>query len=78
MIVGTKEDLYKDEVIINDVNLLLFDDINEEIDVNVKTRYSTQEAKAKAIKINKNEIRLKFEEPQARITPRSISCNVYR
>ena len=78
VIVGTKEDLFKDEVIINDVNLLLFDDINEEIDVNVKTRYSTQEAKAKAIKINKNEIRLKFEEPQARITPRSISCNVYR
>ena len=78
VIVGTKEELYKDEVTINDINLLLFDDINEEIDVNVKTRYSTQEAKAKAIKINKDEIKLKFEEPQARITPRSICCNVHR
>ena len=77
LIVGTQDELYKNEIIINDINLLLFDEINDEIDVNVKTRYSTKEAKAKAIQINENEIKIKFEEPQARITPRSIGCNVY-
>ena len=77
LIVGTQDELYKNEIIINDINLLLFDEINEEIDVNVKTRYSSKEAKAKVIQINENEIKIKFEEPQARITPRSIDCNVY-
>ncbi len=69
VIVGTKNELYKNEIIINDINLLLFDEINTEIDVNVKTRYSSIEAKAKAIQIDKNSIKIKFETPQSMITP---------
>ena len=69
VIVGTKDELYKKEIIIKDINLLLFDSLEEEIDVMVKTRYSSLEAKAKAKQIDKNKIKIVFDKPQARITP---------
>ena len=69
LIVGTKEDLYKKEIIIKDVNLLLFDKIDKSIDVKVKTRYSTLEAEAKVKQIDQNRIKITFLKPQARITP---------
>ena len=48
---------------------MLFDEIKSPIKVKVKTRYSTKEADAEAIQINDGEIKIKFDEPQARITP---------
>ncbi len=69
VIVGTEKEIYKDEIIINDINLLLFDKIENDLDVKVKTRYSTKEASAKAAQLNDNEIKIVFDEPQARITP---------
>ncbi len=69
VIVGTEKELYKNEVIISDINLLLFDKLEDSINVKVKTRYSSKEADAKAIQLNKNHIKIIFDEPQARITP---------
>ncbi len=69
VIVGTEKELYKSEIVIKNINLLLFDNISNPIKVNVKTRYSTKEAKAEAIQLNSDEIKITFEEPQARITP---------
>lgn len=69
VIVGTENELYKNEIIINQINLLLFDEITTPIKVKVKTRYSTKEADAKAIQISENEIKITFNEKQARITP---------
>ena len=69
VIVGTEKEIYKNEIIINDINLLLYDDLKDDIDVKVKTRYSTKEVNAKAKQLNDNEIKIIFNEPQARITP---------
>ena len=39
------------------------------IDLKVKTRYTTKEVNEKAKQINEDEIKIIFDEPQARITP---------
>ena len=69
VIVGEEKELYKKEIIVNDINLLLVDEIAEEIEVDVKTRYSTFAAKAKISMNNKDSIKVVFDEPQRALTP---------
>ena len=68
VIVGEEKELYKKEVIVKDINLLLLDKIESEIEVDVKTRYSSKAAKAKIVQ-DGNKIKVNFEEPQRAITP---------
>ena len=68
VIVGEEKELYKKEVLVDSINLLLMDKITEWTEVEVKTRYSTKSAKAKIIQ-EENKIRILFEEPQRAITP---------
>lgn len=68
VIVGEESELYKKEIIVTDINLLLIDEIKEPIYVEVKTRYSAKVAKAQIMQ-NENEIKVVFEEPQRAITP---------
>ena len=68
VIVGEEKELYKKEIFVKDINLLLVDDIQEPINVNVKTRYSSKVAKAQIMQ-NGDEIKVVFEEPQRAITP---------
>ena len=68
VIVGEESELYKDEIIVGDINLLLFDQIEEELEVEVKTRYSSKQAKAKIVQKG-DKIEVKFLEPQRAITP---------
>ena len=68
VIVGEEKELYKKEVLVDSINLLLMDKITEWTEVEVKTRYSTKSAKAKIIQ-EENKIRIIFEEPQRAITP---------
>ena len=68
VIVGEEKELYKTEVIVNNINLLLVDEIKEEMEVEVKTRYSSKVAKAKIIQ-DGDIIKIKFNEPQRAITP---------
>ena len=68
VIVGEEKELYKKEIIVTDINLLLFDKIEGEMEVSVKTRYSAKEAKAK-ISIQKDDIKVIFDEPQRAVTP---------
>lgn len=68
VIVGEESELYKKEIIVTDINLLLIDEIKEPIYVEVKTRYSAKVAKAQIMQ-NGNEIKVVFEEPQRAITP---------
>ena len=68
VIVGEEEELYKKEVIVKDVNLILFDEINDWLEVDVKTRYSTNSARAK-IKQEGDNIKIVFDAPQRAITP---------
>ena len=50
------------------MNFLIFDELEKECEVEVKTRYSSKVAKAKIMQ-NGNEIKVEFEEPQRAITP---------
>lgn len=68
VIVGEEDKLYKKEILVKDINLLLVDEIQDWIEVTVKTRYSSKEASAK-IKQEENNIRVIFDEPQRAITP---------
>jgi len=68
VIVGEENELYKKEIIVTDINLLLVDEITEPLEVDVKTRYSSKVAKAQIMQIG-NEIKVTFEEPQRAITP---------
>ncbi|MBS5857576.1 MAG: tRNA 2-thiouridine(34) synthase MnmA [Clostridia bacterium] len=67
LIVGDEKHLYKKEFFVSDVNWLLFDKLNKELVVYVKTRYS---AKAYKAKINPygNNIKVIYDEPQKSIS----------
>lgn len=68
VIVGEETELYKKEILVNNINLLLFDSIDTILDVEVKTRYSSKVAKAKIIQ-EKDLIKVVFDEPQRALTP---------
>ena len=68
VIVGEEKELYSKELRVKDINLLLFDEIKEPMDVKVKTRYTLKEADATITQIG-NEIKVEFKEPQRAITP---------
>ena len=68
VIVGEESELYTKEIEVENINLLLFDEINDWMEVNVKTRYSAKEAKAE-IKQFGNKIKVVFNEPQRAVTP---------
>ena len=77
VIVGEENELYKDEIKVDNINLLLFDKIENHLDVDVKTRYSTNSAKAK-ITQDGDIINIKFNEPQRALTPRTICSILFR
>ena len=68
VIVGEEKELYKKEITVTDINLLLVDKIEESMEVDVKTRYSSKVAKAKIEQDGEN-IKVTFDEPQRAITP---------
>ena len=68
LIVGEENELYTKEFIVKDLNWLLFDNLVQEMEVNVKTRYSAKEYKAKIIPEGEK-VRVIFDEPQKSITP---------
>ena len=68
VIVGEEDKLYKSEILVTDINLLLFDEIKEPLNVQVKTRYSSKLADAVITKEGRN-IKVVFDEPQRAITP---------
>ena len=69
VIVGRKEDLYKKEIIVDNINLLLFDKIEDDLRVSVKTRYSAKSAMATIKMTDDERIKVIFDEPQRAITP---------
>ena len=68
VIVGEEKELYSKEITVKDINLLLVDKIDNWLEVEVKTRYSSKAAKAKIIQ-EQNNIKVIFNEPQRAITP---------
>ena len=71
VIVGEEDKLYRKELIAEDINLLAVDEITDWLDVEVKTRYSSKQSRAKIRQMpnDKAKIEVIFEEPQRAITP---------
>lgn len=68
VIVGEEEEIYTKEFLVNDINLILIDKIDGELEVDVKTRYTANSARAKISQVG-NEIKVVFDAPQRAITP---------
>ncbi len=69
VIVGEKENIYRTEMYVKDVNWLLIDELKEPMKVSVKTRYSSLEEPATIESSKNNLIKVTFDNPVARITP---------
>ena len=69
VIVGEESELYTKELVVNEVNLLLFDELKEPIHVMTKTRYSAKEYPSKIYQNEDGTIEVIFDEPQRAITP---------
>ena len=69
VIVGEKDKLYRKEMLVKDINLLLIDKIEGKMKVTVKTRYSANEEKATIRMADEDTIKVEFDNPVQRITP---------
>ena len=69
LIVGEEHELYRKEMKVGSVNLLLMDKLNEPMDVTVKIRYSSKPAEAIINQTEDGNIQVIFKEPQRGITP---------
>ncbi len=69
VIVGEMEDLFKKEMEVCNVNLLLIDKLEKEMKVSVKTRYSSKQANATISPLENGNIKVEFDEPQKSLTP---------
>ncbi len=68
LIVGTEKEIYKKEMLVDQINLLLIDSIEKPMHVMVKTRYSSKEYPATIEMAQNDLIKVTFDEPVARIT----------
>ena len=69
VVVGEEEDIYKKEMYVNNINLLLVDKLDKGLRVSVKTRYSSKEEMATIEMAGEDKIKVTFDNPVARITP---------
>ena len=69
IIVGSEEDIYSTELYAEDINYLLFDNINEPINISAKIRYSSKVEKAILYPLTNNTATVVFENKQRAVTP---------
>lgn len=69
VILCSKEELYQDNLVCSNINLMSIDKLTEPMSVSVKIRYSAPKAKATLIPIDNDNIKVVFDEPQRAITP---------
>lgn len=69
VILGKEEELYKKELLAEDINLLLFDEIDKPLKVMTKIRYSRKEFPSTIYNCGNGKIKIIFDEPQRAITP---------
>jgi len=69
VIVGTEQELYTNEVYIEDINYLVTDLENKQIEVEAKVRFRAKPAKAILYPVEDGKAKFIFNEPQRAITP---------
>lgn len=69
VVVGLEEDLYKNEVIVENINYLVDSLKDKKIEVEAKIRYRAKPCKANLYPLENGNIKLIFNEPQRAVTP---------
>jgi tRNA-specific 2-thiouridylase len=69
VIVGTREEVYGDELIASELNWIAIERLEGSIEVEAKIRYRHKEAEATVTPLDGDRINVKFKEPQMAITP---------
>jgi len=69
IIVGSKADVYGDELVVSNLNWIEFDTLERPIKVKAKIRYRHREGEAIVTPISNSEVHVKFAHPQMAITP---------
>lgn len=69
VILGDNEDLFSDNLICKEVNLISVEELKDPISAMVKIRYSAKPEKATLIPLEDGNIKVKFDIPQRAITP---------
>lgn len=68
VVLGDENQIFKNELIANNLNFILFDYLKKPIKVKAKIRYSAKEANATLIPIDDKKAKIIFEQPQRAIT----------
>lgn len=69
IIVGSKEELYRDELIASGLNWIAIEELTQPLNVKAKIRYLHKEAEAVVTPLGDDKVHVKFREPQMAITP---------
>ncbi len=69
VVIGYANDVFSDKLYANQLNFMAVDDIQDEIIVEAKIRYSHKGAKCVVKRTGQDEVVCRFEEPQRAITP---------
>ena len=69
IIVGSKEEVYKNELLASELNWIAMEKLEGRIRVNAKIRYLQKETEATIAPLDKDRVHVKFREPQMAITP---------
>jgi tRNA-specific 2-thiouridylase len=69
IIVGSKEDVYRDELVAADINWVATQSPKQPLELKAKIRYRHREADAIITPISNREAHVKFKQPQMAITP---------
>ena len=69
VILGKDEEVYQKNLIAKDNNFIMFDKLEEPLEITAKIRYSAKPAPALLTPLAEGEVQLSFDEPQRAITP---------
>jgi len=69
IVVGTKKEVYEDELIASDLNWIAVERLWQPVEVKAKIRYLHKEAEAEITPLDGGKVCLKFKEPQMAIAP---------
>ncbi|HPU63772.1 MAG TPA: tRNA 2-thiouridine(34) synthase MnmA, partial [Mobilitalea sp.] len=69
VVIGDAGDVFTDRFYVNNLNFMAIEDLEDEMVVTAKIRYSHQGAKCTIKRTGKDEVLCIFEEPQRAVTP---------
>ncbi len=69
LIVGSKEEIYSQELVASELNWIAVEKLEQPIRAKVKIRYKHEGAEAKLSPLDGGEVQVKFDEPQPAVTP---------